>query len=260
MASVGRLVFRGLVPALLLPAIAAVAAVAAVTRELGSIPSAQVTALSIVAYLVVLLASMSFNAVLLLRNPSSLTTGTLPNRVAWAQLAQWALILAWSIALVAGRLGVEVVVFGGVIAAASVVVCVLAAARRRMPVAPVAEFDLPRGVRVILLAYLALGAATLVLGLAAAVTNSGGLLAAAAVAVLLLGLPWSPGLMLLLFALQFSLLGDGVLLYLSAAAVVANIVIAAVLLWSPRRRARFVTWFFRLREAEKPVDEGVSRA
>ena len=261
-----RMIFASLVPALALPAIAAVTAIIGTSR----LPSdgeldGPIAGLVVAVYMFVLLGSMTLNAWLLLRHPLSYLTRALPRRVAIVLAVLYGLIVVWIGLLAAGIVGILGLVFGLALAAISIFVCGLAVARwsRHTGAQPIGEQPLPRWARVVGIAYLTLAGASVLFLLVSPVLGSGwsdigGILGGPAVwIVLLFGLPWSHPLYFLSVAVLFNVgsgLGDFVYLVTPAVmvlSVIVNMALVASVISSAQQRAAITNWFFRLKPTKK---------
>ena len=259
MSRLGTIVLRMLVPALVLPALAAAAAVAGDDLHPTTAASTNVWLLAALVYLFILLGSMTLNAWLLLRHPGTFSDSELPTAVSAAQLTQWMVVVIWSFLLLGGEPPSVTLALPAAVAGLSVYIFVASLRRPKEWAAQVDAVELGRPTRILALGYLGFGAAALVLdGVSVALSfdarsGAGVLTGPVSWAVLLLGLPWSHPLYVLLY-----LVGIGgrvsnneqffmILPALLGLSVVVNMVLAALLLWSSGRRAAIVNWFFRLK-------------
>lgn len=276
-----RLVFTSLAPAVLLPVAAAVIAVA-VSSSRPADPDFDNTINSLIfaGYLAVLLGSMTLNAWLLLRHPSSLVDRALPRHLSVLLTALYALVIVWTALFVALPIGGASLVFGAIVAAVSIAICVAALVRRGNPVhVPArAAVALTRPARIVSVGYVVIAGlvllATLVtlLGVGEEWSQGAWVIGGPLVwALLVLGLPWSWPLYAIGIVLGFaagSVLRDGaqfVQPVLMGLAVSANIVIAASVAWSSARRTAITNWFFRLTPrvfvaVDVPADDAATRA
>lgn len=259
-----RVMLASLVPGLFLPVLAVLAAIAgALVREVAG-GSEGIWSLVIAVYLFVLLGSMTLNAWLLLRHPRSLLTAALPRRLSIAVAVLHGVLLLWVLLLLVG-IDVLSVVFAVVLLIDSVVVFLLAI-RRYLDRGdePAREaFALPGWGRIVAVVYLALAAVAILFALASPFVGAGWTDAAGPLGgpatwlLLLLGLPWSHPLYFIAVVVVFGApawagLVPTVLCLLS---VIANVVVVAQLLVSPRRRVAIANRFFRLRPAaETPIE------
>jgi len=197
--------------------------------------------------LFVVLVSMTANAVLLLRRPQSLTQRSLPRPIAVRLLILYCVIAVWIVLLVS----LDIFLISWLFVAAIIVLSVMVQSRALKwaphPVAHQTVTGLTTPLRVALVAYCVLAIAASVYAVATIVdpTLDGDGLRR----VILLGafgLPQS--LLAVPVALLVTPLLGPVTFALPLAAVAANLVIAQLLLWSPRTRTRLVNWFFRCTE------------
>jgi MFS family permease len=261
-----RIMFASIVPALVLPAIAAVTAIIGTSN----LPSdgeldGPIAGLVVAVYMFVLLGSMTLNGWLLLRHPQSYLIRALPRRVAIVLAVLYGLIVVWIGVLAAGIVGVIGIAIGLALAAISIFVCGLAVARwsRHTGAQPIGEKPLPRWARVVGVAYLVLAGVSILFLLVSPVlgggwSDIGGILGGPAVwIVLLFGLPWSHPLYLLSVILVFNLgsgMGDFIYLItpaLMVLSVVVNMALVASVISSPQQRAAITNWFFRLKPTKK---------
>lgn len=261
-----RIMFASIVPALVLPAIAAVTAIIGTSnRPSDGELEGPIAGLVVAVYMFVLLGSMTLNGWLLLRHPQSYLARALPRRVAIVLAVLYGLIIVWIGLLAAGIVGTVGLAFGLALAAISIFVCGLAVARwsRHTGADPISEGALPRWARVIGIVYLVLAAASILFLLVSPVlgggwSDVGGILGGPAVwIVLLFGLPWSHPLYFLSVVLLFNIgSGMGDLIYfvtpaLMVLSVVVNMALVASVISSPQQRAAITNWFFRLRPRKK---------
>jgi MFS family permease len=261
-----RIIFASIVPALALPAIAAVTAIIGTSR----LPSdgelaGPIAGLVVAVYMFVLLGSMTLNGWLLLRHPQSYLTRALPRRVAIVLAVLYGLIIVWIGLLAAGIVGIIGMAFGLALAAISIFVCGLAVARwsRHTGAQPIGEKPLPRWAQVVGIAYLVLAGISILFLLVSPVLGPGwgdigGILGGPAVwIVLLFGLPWSHPLYFLSVVLLFNigpLMGDFIYFVtpaLMVLSVIVNMALVASVVSSPQQRAAITNWFFRLRPSKK---------
>jgi MFS family permease len=261
-----RIMFVSIVPALVLPAIAAVTAIIGTSN----LPSdgeldGPIAGLVVAVYMFVLLGSMTLNGWLLLRHPQSYLIRALPRRVAIVLAVLYGLIIVWIGLLAAGIVGVIGMAIGLALAAISIFVCGLAVARwsRHTGAQPIGEQPLPRWARFVGIGYLVLAGVSILFLLVSPVLGSGwsdigGILGGPAVwIVLLFGLPWSHPLYFLGVILVFNLgSGMGDLIYfvtpaLMVLSVVVNMALVASVISSPQQRAAITNWFFRLKPTKK---------
>lgn len=251
----GRAAFLAQIPALALPVIATAAADAGDAEHVT-------TPLIVGSYMFVLLGSMTLNAWLLLRHPRSFAERALPPFAAYPFVALVAVVIAWSVLLLAGFFAPSAFVFGILAAALSIVVCAASLDRLRKPSpAPrVAAVDLPTWARIVGIAYLVAAAAGLAATIVSAASHppddgqwSGVLIASWP--LLLLGLPWSYPVFLVAF-LNAASVGAPVGIAALALAVLVNAALVGLALGNPAARARLTNWFFKLRGAP---NEAVAR-
>lgn len=156
-----RLMFRAIVPALLLPVIGAVVAILGTSNQSwDGGDGGPIMGLVVAVYLFVLLGSMTLNGWLLLRHPDSFALRTLPRRTALLLALLYGLLVVWIVLLALGIVGVAGFLFGGAIAALSIVSCVDAVVRRIQGSAGVAiaSIGLSVSARVIGITYVVIAA------------------------------------------------------------------------------------------------------
>jgi len=199
--------------------------------------------------LFVVLISMTTQALQVVRRPQSLHERALPRRVARLQLALYGVIALW----VALLLTVDIFVFSWIFVAAMIALSVMLQRRisqwpaQPEPPLPSVRLSPPVGVALVAYSLLALGAIVIVIAtLVDPTLDAEGL--RPLILLLTFGLPLS------LVALPLALLGAlalGSLAFaLPLAAILGNVVIAQLLLFSPRLRTRLTNWFFRLNDEE----------
>ncbi|CAN5584240.1 hypothetical protein BH10ACT7_BH10ACT7_19770 [soil metagenome] len=258
----GQIALTLVVPALLLPVLAASVLMIAQTSSWGV--DNGVGGIVVLVYLFVLLGSMTLNAWLLLRHPDTLSRRALPWASSAVLVALWGVLGLWTVLLglpvpseISGWLSIVFAILGIVL---SIVSFFLAASRRADTGdrTPLTEVPLGTRAQVILWVYLVIAALALLSYVAVTAGGAYGMTGsmvggAPSWVLIVLGLPWS-------HPLYFISVVAGVLFSSalgSAAAVSAivipvigvgiNIAFACVLLFSPTRRIRLVNWFFRLR-------------
>lgn len=251
MTAIGRVAFWAQLPALVLLTVA----IGAVMDVGGDAPGESMFGGIILfvdaVFLFLLLAAMTSQALMLVRRSQSLTERALPRRVAVPQLALYGVIALW----VALLLTVDIALVSWLFVGALIGLAVLLTRRiqewPRDPSAPLPAVRLRPGLRAALVAYSLLALAAVAFVIAALVDPT---LDADGLRPLILlcafGLPMS------LVALPVALLGTLVLgaaaFALPLAAILANVVVAQLLLWAPPVRSRLVAWFFRL-NGEEPA-------
>lgn len=255
-----RLAFASLVPALLLPVVAAVVAVIATSgRPSDGEMDDSINGLVIAVHLVVLLGSMTLNAWLMLRYPPSFSERALPRNLSILLATLYLLVVAWVVVIVAASIGGSSVLFGIAIASVSIAVCVAALVRRghHSQVQARSSVGLTPVARALSIGYVVVGSLGLLAALVVQFSTDGrssvGLLGGPAMwALIVLGLPWGWPLYVIGVVLTMaaeSVLGEGaavVIPVLLGLAVAANVAIAASIAWSPARRTAITNWFFKL--------------
>lgn len=252
---IGRVAFWALLPSLILTSVA----IGVVIDGAGDAPGDGmfdgILVFMAAVVLFVLLASMTFQALLLVRRPQSLTERALPTPIAVLQFVLYGLIALWTVLLVT----VDALLFSWLLLAAIITVSTLLLTRTQkwapQPSTALAEARLGAPVRVALWAFSVLALAAIGYVVAAFVNptlDADGL--RPLILLLSFGLPLSVVALPVALLGAFALPGNAAVLFaLPVLAIVANIVVAQLLLWSPRRRVRLVNWFFRLGRYEEPA-------
>lgn len=245
----GRIAFWAQLPALVLLAIAIGLIIDVAGDAPGEMMFSGIVLFLDAMVLFIVLISMTAQALLVVRRPQSLYERALPRRVASMQLALYGVIALW----VALLLTVDIFVFSWIFIAAMITLSVMLQRRiwqwpaRPAPPLPSVRLSPPLGVALIVYSVLALGAIAMVIA-----TLVDPRLDAEGLRPLILLLSF--GLPLSLVALPLALLGAlalGSLAFaLPLAAILGNVLVAQLLLFSPRLRTRLTNWFFRLNDEE----------
>jgi hypothetical protein len=254
-----RAMLASVVPALLLPVIAAVTGVSgALLREALGGGSDGIAALVVAVYCFVLLGSMTLNGWLLLRHPQTLASGVATRPISIMLASLEGLLVIWIVLLAFGIIGAAALAFGVFIALLSIVLFVSALARHLRPgAAPRLESAaLPQWARAAALTYLVAAVAALMFAIASPFIGvdlsdgAGAIGGPQTWALVVLGLPWSHPLY---FVAAVGLIGvtdapaiTAIPTLLAALATIANIVLIGLVLFSPTRRTALANWFFRL--------------
>jgi hypothetical protein len=272
-----RLMFRLLLPGLLLPCVltltATLIASQPATGPAGNSTDRSIFSLVIGVFLFVQLGSQVLSGWILLRRPASFYNRTLRRYTGVLYAISYGLQLAWLAVIfvdLASPLGLA---FGPALAIVSTMIGFTLVAEKALwhagESAPVSAAPLAIAPRIILVGYLAVSAIAFALWLTARllpVPVSDGssfnglgiaytLAAISLILIVLLGLPWSHtllGIAIVTFVAAFAgiqLDTGGVELWLDAVLllpVLANATFVIILLRSERRRVRLVNWFFRL--------------
>jgi hypothetical protein len=255
-----RAMLASVLPALLLPVIAAVAGVAgALLRESLGGGSDGIAGLVVAVYCFVLLGSMALNGWLLLRHPQTLTSGAAGRPVSIVLAVLSGLLILWIVLLSFGIIGGAGLAFGIVLAVLSVVVFFLAIARYIKPgsVPRLESAGLPTWGRAAAVGYLTVAVIALLVALASPfigfdLSDGAGVIGGPQTwALIVLGLPWSHPLYFAAVVVLFGV-SDGssaliaVPTVLAGLGTIANIVLVGLVLFSPVRRVAIANWFFRL--------------
>lgn len=245
----GRIAFWAQLPALVLLAIAIGLIIDVAGDAPGEMMFSGIVLFLDAMVLFIVLISMTAQALLVVRRPQSLYERALPRRVASMQLALYGVIALW----VALLLTVDIFVFSWIFVAAVITLSVMLQRRiwqwpvRPTPPLPSVRLSPSLGVALIVYSVLALGAIAIVIA-----TLVDPRLDAEGLRPLILLLSF--GLPLSLVALPLALLGAlalGSLAFaLPLAAILGNVLVAQILLFSPRLRTRLTNWFFRLNDEE----------
>lgn len=258
----GKVALILIVPALLLPVLAA--AVLMIAQTSGRGVDNGVGGIVIVVYLYVLLGSMTLNAWLLLRHPLTLSTRALPWASSVVLVTLWVVLGVWTVLLglpvpseISGWLSIIFAILGIVL---SIVSFFLAASRRADTAdrTPLSEVHLGTRARAILWVYLVAAGLALLSYVAVTVSGAYGMTGSViggtpSWVLIVLGLPWSHPLYLIsvVVGVAFSsALGSAAAVLSTVIPVIGvgiNIAFACVLLFSPPGRTTLANWFFRLR-------------
>ena len=238
---------------LLVPGVLLVAAVAIVLPLVPSSPSTSGLWLVHLVFLYVLLGSVTLNAWLALRHPSSWTQRSVPRRIGQVQASLYVAVLLFGAISVAGmRASSEEYQWGPVIAVAVALMTLSvwswmlvdkrgSAYQREVPLI---ELRLPGRARLAIAGYLV---AAIVVTLLALVVRAPETVAYWVFPLILLGLPWShPVFLWVSLPVANTGYDTFALLVTLAVPIVANIALAAAVLFSSRVRVRLANWFFRL--------------
>lgn len=199
------------------------------------------------------LASMTFQALLIVRRPQSVTVRSLPRRIAVLQFALYGVIALWVALLVTVAITLLSLLFFAAIVTLSAML--LFRIQAWLPQHDSTAPPLSAAVRVALWAYSVLALAALAYVIAAIANpqlDADGL--RPAILLLAFGLPLSVVVLPLALLGALAVPGTGLpLISLTLLAIVVNVVVAQLLLWSPRLRVTLVHWFFRLGTSKKPA-------
>ena len=196
----------------------------------------------------VLLASMTFQALLIVRRPQMLTTRQLPARIAVLQLILYAVFALWVVLLVQFTIGLLSVLFGLALMALSIALLILIRAWRPSHSTAATEVTLRLALRVALWAYCLIALVGLIYAVASSldpVLDPGA--NQAFVVFQVLGLPLS--IMVFPIAVVALLAGYSIALTVAASIPVLLNIAAALLVLAPGTRVPLVNWFFRLGRA-----------
>jgi len=208
-----------------------------------------------VVVLVIVLTSMTFQALLIVRRPQSLTERSVPSRVAVLQFILYGVIAVWVALLITVNITLLSWLFFAAIVGLSGVLLTRVQSWLRVEAAALTSVHLSAPVRVALWGYSVLALAAVAYIVAAIVNptlDSDGL--RPAILLLAFGLPLSVVVLPVALLGALAVPGTGLsLISLALLAIVANVVVAQLLLWSPRVRVKLVNWFFRLGNGKGPA-------
>jgi len=198
--------------------------------------------------MLVLLVSMTIQALLIVRRPQSLTTRRLPTRIAVVQLVLYAVAAMWVVLLSHADIGLLSAVFGVVTAGLSIGQLVLILSWPREASERATEVILPTGLRIVLWGYCLIALIGLMLTFATFINPGLDPKSGLTFTVLtVLGQPLA--LLTVPIAVVGALAGyDADFVALSVLPVVVNMT-AVLLVLAPRTRVWLVNWFFRLGRA-----------
>ena len=253
--AVGRVAFWALLPSL----VAMSVAIGLVADASGDAPGQGmfdgILLFVGVVVLVMVLASMTFQALLIVRRPQSLTVRSLPTRIAVLQFTLYGVIALWVGLLVTVAIPLLSFLFFAAIVTLSVMLLTRIQGWLQGGSTALSAVRLSASVRVALWAYSVLALAALAYVIAAIANpqlDADGL--RPAVVLLAFGLPHSVVVLPLALLGAIAVPGTGLaLISLTLLSIVLNVIVAQLLLWSPRLRVRLVNWFFRLGNGKGPA-------
>lgn len=249
----GRIAFWLLLPSLFAMAIA----IGLLADVSGHAPGARMLSGPLlflaVIVLFVLLSSMTFQTLLIVRRPQTLTVRSLPTRIALLQFMLYGVVALWVtlLATIVVPLLLSLLLFAAIVTLPVMLLTRIQGwPRGELAAMPRVRLSVP--VRVALWGYSALAVGALgyvVAAIANPVLDGDGI---RSVTVLLaLGLPLS--LVALPVALFGALVVPGIgfsLIVIALLVIVLNVVVVQLVLWSPTRRVTLVNWFFRFNDEE----------